>query len=35
MTPSATADAGLVRWLSAVGRPDGDGWRIDWRLPLR
>lgn len=35
MTPGATADPGLVRWLSAVGRPDGDGWRIDWRLPLR
>jgi hypothetical protein len=35
MTPGATADAGLVRWLSTVGRPDGDGWRIDWRVPLQ
>jgi type II secretion system (T2SS) protein N len=35
MTLKATADAGLVRWLSTVGHPDGDGWRIDWRLPLR
>jgi hypothetical protein len=35
MTPYATADAGLIRWLSAVGRPEGDGWRIDWRLPLQ
>jgi hypothetical protein len=35
MTPTASADAALVRWLSTVGQPDGDGWRIDWRLPLR
>jgi hypothetical protein len=35
VTPRTIADAGVVRWLSMLGRPDGDGWRIEWRLPLR
>ena len=35
VTPRTTADAGLVRWLSTIGQPDGDGWRVEWRLPLR
>jgi hypothetical protein len=35
VTPAKIADASLMRWLPMVGRPDGDGWRIEWRLPLR
>ena len=34
-TPRKAGDAELARWLSAVGTPDGDGWRINWRVPLR
>jgi hypothetical protein len=34
-TPRKPGDAELVRWLSAVGTPDGDGWRINWRVPLQ
>jgi hypothetical protein len=34
-TPRKAGDAELARWLSSVGTPDGDGWRIQWRLPLR
>jgi len=33
--PTPAADPGLVRWLTSVGQPDGDAWRIEWRLPLR
>ena len=35
LTPRNAGDGELVRWLSAVGTPDGDGWRTNWRLPLR
>jgi len=35
VTPRKAGDTELVRWLSAVGTPDGDGWRINWRVPLR
>ena len=35
LTPRNAGDTELVRWLSAIGAPDGDGWRINWRLPLR
>ena len=35
LTPRSAGDAELVRWLSAVGTADGDGWRIHWRVPLR
>lgn len=35
VTPRKAGDADIARWLSAVGKPDGDGWLITWRLPLR
>jgi hypothetical protein len=35
VTPRKPGDADLIRGLSALGKPEGDGWRINWRLPLR
>jgi len=35
VTLRTTADPALVRWLSTVGQPEGDGWHVEWRLPLR
>lgn len=35
LTPRNSGDAELVRWLSAVGTPEGESWRLHWRLPLR
>jgi len=35
VTPRRPDQVELARWLAAVGTPDGDGWRVNWRLPLR
>ena len=35
VAPRRADQVDLTRWLSAIGTPDGDGWRINWRVPLR
>ena len=35
VAPRRADQVELIRWLSAVGTADGDGWRINWHLPLR
>lgn len=35
VTPRRPGPSDLDRMLSAIGTPDGDGWRIDWRGPLQ
>jgi hypothetical protein len=35
LTPSRADDRELAHALSILGAPDGDGWRVEWRLPLR
>jgi hypothetical protein len=33
LAPRHADDAELVRVLAAIGRPDGNGWRVGWRTP--
>ena len=35
LTPRRADDRDLARALSMLGVPDADGWRVEWRLPLR
>jgi hypothetical protein len=35
LTPRRPGQTQLQRALSALGTPDGTGWRIDWKVPLR
>ena len=35
LTPARADQAELKRALSAIGTPEGGGWRVDWRTPLR
>jgi hypothetical protein len=35
VTPRHSGPSDLERMLSAIGTADGNGWRIDWRGPLR
>jgi hypothetical protein len=35
VAPRRPDQVDLTRWLSAIGTPDGDGWHISWRVPLR
>ena len=35
LTPRRAEDRELARALSMLGAPDADGWRVEWRLPLR
>jgi hypothetical protein len=35
LTPRRADNRELARALSMLGRPDGDGWRVEWRSPLR
>jgi len=35
LTPRRPVDATLARMLSAVSAAGADGWRVDWRVPLR
>lgn len=35
LTPRRADDRDLARALSMLGVPDGEGWRVEWRLPLR
>ena len=35
LTPRRADDRELARALSMLGTPDGDGWRVEWRSPLR
>ena len=35
LTPRRAGPSDLERTLSAIGTADGNGWRIDWRGPLR
>lgn len=35
LTPRRADDRDLARALSMLGAPDGDGWRVEWRSPLR
>lgn len=35
VAPRRADQADLTRWLSAIGTADGDGWRINWLVPLR
>jgi hypothetical protein len=35
LTPRRAGPSDLERTLSAIGTVDGNGWRIDWRGPLR
>jgi hypothetical protein len=35
LTPRRADDRDLARALSLIGVPDGDGWRVEWRLPPR
>jgi len=35
VTPRHSGPSDLARMLSAIGTADGNGWRIDWRGPLR
>ena len=35
LTPRRADSRELARALSTLGRPEGDGWRIEWRSPLR
>ena len=35
VAPRRADQIDLTRWLSAIGTPDGDGWRISWRVPLQ
>ena len=35
LTPRRADDGDLTRALSMLGRREGDGWRVEWRFPLR
>ena len=35
VTPRRADQAALTQALAAIGTPDGDGWRVNWRVPLR
>ena len=35
LTPRRADQAELKQALAAIGTADGDGWRVDWRVPLR
>jgi len=35
LTPRRADDRDLARALSMIGAADGDGWRVEWRFPLR
>jgi len=35
LTPRRADDRQLARALSMIGAPEGTGWRVEWRLPLR
>jgi hypothetical protein len=35
LTPRRAEDRELAHALSMLGAPEGDGWRVEWRLPLR
>ena len=35
LAPRHPLDATLERVLSAIGSPGNDGWRVEWRIPLR
>ena len=35
LTPARADQTELKRTLSAIGTPEGGGWRVDWRAPLR
>ncbi len=35
LTPRRPGPSDLARTLAAIGTADGNGWRIDWRAPLR
>ena len=35
LTPRRADQTDLKRALAAIGTADGDGWRVDWRVPLR
>jgi len=35
LTPRRADDRDLARALSMLGAPEGDGWRVAWRVPLR
>jgi hypothetical protein len=35
LTPTRADQKELMRTLSAIGTPEGGGWRVDWRAPLR
>jgi hypothetical protein len=35
LTPRRADDRNLAQALSMIGAPEGDGWRVEWRIPLR
>ena len=35
LTPRRADDRKLAQVLSMIGVPEGDGWRVEWRFPLR
>lgn len=35
LTPRGADDRELARALSLLGAPDANGWRVEWRLPIR
>jgi hypothetical protein len=35
LTPRRADDRNLAQALSMIGAPEGAGWRVEWRLPLR